>query len=322
MTTFSLSPAIKQEKMTPQRQRPQLHISIPTTEGPDIEVKKRQDIIKRSKVYVKDDILELEDSEYLVPSKSNSSKIYEVDVDAYTCSCLDFPLISYCKHISAVQNLFHEPGAPSDGVPRPSPQIPIQDNSPILLSGSPPPSPKKPRALTNVAEKLERLAARLRRPLKKDICSLPVLEAAVDSMLVETETSNVLPSSKYIPPNKTFDWMTTHAKMMPGVKTKKKPVNPDRDLSYGAGNASGSKAKREKSKAHASSSSQPVPFSTPAPPPPFLPSLPGPPLLPSFPPTFPHPVPPSNSYQGPQHMYSQPTYIPYYPYYYAPVHNQ
>ncbi|KAJ7282530.1 hypothetical protein C8J57DRAFT_1554562 [Mycena rebaudengoi] len=90
-------------------------------EGPDLEVKKRKDIIKRSKVYVKDDIQQISDSKYLVPSQSNPSKLYEVNLDAYTCQCLDYPLISYCKHLCAVQELFDEPGSPSDDIhPLPS----------------------------------------------------------------------------------------------------------------------------------------------------------------------------------------------------------
>ncbi|KAJ7605973.1 hypothetical protein DFH06DRAFT_1019876, partial [Mycena polygramma] len=75
-------------------------------EGPDIEVQKRKDILKRSKVYVKSDIAQIDDYKFLVPSKSNPAKLYEVDLDTYTCTCLDFPLISYCKHICAVQVLF------------------------------------------------------------------------------------------------------------------------------------------------------------------------------------------------------------------------
>ncbi|KAJ7123977.1 hypothetical protein C8R43DRAFT_860017, partial [Mycena crocata] len=61
-------------------------------EGPDIEVRKRQAIIKASKVYAEEDLVQLSDSKYLVPSKrSQNSKVYEVDLDAYTCTCLDFP---------------------------------------------------------------------------------------------------------------------------------------------------------------------------------------------------------------------------------------
>ncbi|KAJ7926848.1 hypothetical protein B0H13DRAFT_1861863 [Mycena leptocephala] len=39
---------------------------------------------------------------------SDPSKVYEVDIETYTCDCLDYPLISYCKHISAVERLFNE----------------------------------------------------------------------------------------------------------------------------------------------------------------------------------------------------------------------
>ncbi|KAJ7926870.1 hypothetical protein B0H13DRAFT_1599252, partial [Mycena leptocephala] len=60
-------------------------------EGVDIEVTKRRDILKRSKAYVKQDIVYVEDGKYIVPSKSDPSKTYEVDVDSYSCTCLDFP---------------------------------------------------------------------------------------------------------------------------------------------------------------------------------------------------------------------------------------
>ncbi|KAJ7483034.1 hypothetical protein B0H11DRAFT_1655615, partial [Mycena galericulata] len=60
-------------------------------EGIDIEVKKRQDIIKRSEAYVKEDIEALEDERYLVRSRSDPSRVYEVDIATYTCTCLDFP---------------------------------------------------------------------------------------------------------------------------------------------------------------------------------------------------------------------------------------
>ncbi|KAJ7665805.1 hypothetical protein B0H17DRAFT_951239 [Mycena rosella] len=71
-------------------------------EGPDIEVKKRHDILERSRVYSKHDIQHVEDAKYIVPSKTDPSKVYDVDIDTYTCTCLDFPLISFCKHICAV----------------------------------------------------------------------------------------------------------------------------------------------------------------------------------------------------------------------------
>ncbi|KAJ7805755.1 hypothetical protein B0H14DRAFT_2297010, partial [Mycena olivaceomarginata] len=60
-------------------------------EGINIEVRKRQDILKRSEVYVAADIEPTEDTRYLVRSKSNLSQSYLVDISTYTCTCLDFP---------------------------------------------------------------------------------------------------------------------------------------------------------------------------------------------------------------------------------------
>lgn len=215
-------------------------------EGPDIEVKKRQDIIERSKVYTKADIEQVSDANYLVPSKSDLSKLYEVDLENYTCTCLDYPLISYCKHLCAVQELFEEPRGPVDG-PRGSPHVPSLSSPPAgaqAIDITDPSSVPRPRTLTLVAEKLERLAARLRRPRKKDInlpSSLPELEAALDAMLLDTDNGSVLPSSQYLQPNASSAWAKTKKSMMPGIKTKRKPAG---DPAYGAGASSGGKAKK------------------------------------------------------------------------------
>jgi hypothetical protein len=221
-------------------------------EGPDLEVKKRKDIIKRSKVYVKDNIRQISDSKYLVPSQSNPSKLYEVDLDAYTCQCLDYPVISYCKHLCAVQELFDEPGSPPNGI-RPH----IQSLSPLPLPLPPSiPNNQAPAPLTSrqnppltqlVVEKLERLTARLRRPRKKDdnLRSLPDLEATVDAMLLETDSGSVLPSVEHLQSNLSSQWGKTQRGMMPAIKIRRKPAG---DPSYGAGASSGSKMKESKPK--------------------------------------------------------------------------
>jgi hypothetical protein len=103
------------------------------SEGPDVEVKKRQDIKRRSQVYVKDNIEQVEDTKYLVLSQSSPSKFYEVNINTYTCDCLDFPLIAYCKHICAVQQLFDEASdraaatsqVPDPSAPSPTPSPPL-----------------------------------------------------------------------------------------------------------------------------------------------------------------------------------------------------
>ncbi|KAJ7618345.1 hypothetical protein DFH06DRAFT_1342620 [Mycena polygramma] len=248
-------------------------------EGPDIEVKKRKDIIERSKTYTKADVQQVSDTKYSVRSKSDPSKQYEVDLDTYTCTCLDYPLISFCKHLCAVQTLFEE-------TPRVVAVLDIPSLAPIPLLPTPDvrttstPSPSAPpiskrRPLTVLAEKLERLAARLRRPLKKDSDALSFtdLETALDATLRDTDNGAVLPSSQYLPPNKSSSWSQTQQAMLPGIKMKKKPAG---DPSYGAGASSGAKAKDKKSGAKkdksvkTTTSPQPQPSQGPSTAPPLL----------------------------------------------------
>jgi hypothetical protein len=69
----------------------------------------------------------MDGEQYSVQSQSDLSKVYNVDISTYTCTCLDFPLISYCKHVCAVQRLFNDP----------TPRIPLgskSDNDTDLLS--------------------------------------------------------------------------------------------------------------------------------------------------------------------------------------------
>ena len=273
-------------------------------EGPDIEVKKRRDILKRSKSYTREDIEEVDDGLYLVRSQSDPSKVYEVDIDTYTCTCLDFPLICFCKHICAVQMLFDEPTA--------SP--PLQSSSTLpSLSRSLSPSlsssdvativiPKR-NPLTLVAEKLERLASRLRHPRKKnrsvdltDLSALPDLEAALDAMMIATDNGgSVLPSAKHLAP--VVKDSTARQQMMPNVKTRRVPTG---DVSYGAGASSGNKARAPNKKARmekSTPSSTPSSSSAPA-------STALNPTQPQPHPIYypPHPYPPHGSYSAIPHQ--------------------
>ncbi|KAJ7092324.1 hypothetical protein B0H15DRAFT_905686 [Mycena belliarum] len=213
-------------------------------EGVDIEVKKRCDVMERSKVYVKDDIEHIEDGKYLVKSKSTPTRIYEVDLETYTCTCLDFPLISFCKHLCAVQSFFAEPTGPglSDV---PIPDIPSFADTPAPQTDCDVLAPKPDtasRTAVLLAEKLERLAARLRQS-KGSFPSFEELEAVVDSMMENSDDGGamILPVSQRLPPNlKT--WHHTHAAMMPGIKRRRKRVGD----AYGGGANSGNLAKKSK----------------------------------------------------------------------------
>ncbi|KAJ7743737.1 hypothetical protein DFH07DRAFT_711389, partial [Mycena maculata] len=216
-------------------------------EGIDIEVRKRRDIVKRSQQYTKDDIEHVDEEQYLVRSKSEPSHIYEVDISTYTCTCLDFPLISYCKHICAVQTLFEEH----------APQVPLSScttttppNASTTLQSSLPEEPSqapvaKPQSMRKVvAEKLERLAARLwHLSTKEPIELLPCLDQLADQMLAATDKGSVLPAAHHVEPH-TKPWRETALSMgvLPKPKTRARPIDANRDPHYGGGASSGGKA--------------------------------------------------------------------------------
>ncbi|KAJ6592498.1 hypothetical protein B0H19DRAFT_921216 [Mycena capillaripes] len=221
-------------------------------EGIDIEVKKRQDILKRSQEFAVADIQPTENGKYLVRSKSNPSRSYEVDLSTYTCTCLDFPLICFCKHIAAVQ-AFYEEAVPAVSVPGSDTcqdrQDAGDDTSSNDSSVSDLPQPPavvgpKPRVLTLLAEKLETLAARLRRPRTKesDLPSLSNLNTHLADMLKATDTGTVLPSAQYLRPN-IKNLTQRAARVMPRVKRKAQKTG---DPAYGGGASSGLKAKKVK----------------------------------------------------------------------------
>lgn len=180
-------------------------------------------------------------------SKSDPSRVHEVDLSTYTCTCLDFPLISYCKHICAVQTLFEED----------APQVPLgsrtritsPESSPTLQSPVPEEPIQAPAAKLQsmrklVAEKLERLAARLRHlSTKEPVELLPRFDQLVDEMLLATDNGSVLPAAYHVEPN-TKPWRETAASMgvLPKPKTRARPMDANKDPHYGGGASSGGKA--------------------------------------------------------------------------------
>jgi hypothetical protein len=195
-------------------------------EGEDMEMKKRRDIQRRAKMYSKDQITHVEDDKYLVPSLSNRSIVYDVDINTYTCTCMDFPLICFCKHLCAVQ-LFFDDHPIFDEQPDPTPitapiapaflppALPIPAPTPNLfdLGASARPRP----ILTQLAEKMEVLAARFWRSNRK---TLPIsdLQCALDALMLVTDNSDVLPTSTQVP--RSSGWNNTQQAMMPGIKVK------------------------------------------------------------------------------------------------------
>ncbi|KAF8148551.1 hypothetical protein K438DRAFT_2087209 [Mycena galopus ATCC 62051] len=172
-------------------------------------------------------------------------------------------------------NLFDEPDVLPAGI-KPSfpdvsslpPRLP-DSQTPSASSGPPsaPPSPAGQNTLTRLVEKFDRSTARLRQLCKKKkepvLGSLPALEAALDALLLETDSGSVLPNAQHLEPNMSSQWKKTHKGMMPGVKTKRKPAG---DPSYGAGASSGGKAKEPPQKRMKSTSTASTRAAGPPPP--------------------------------------------------------
>ncbi|KAJ7776714.1 hypothetical protein B0H14DRAFT_2631628 [Mycena olivaceomarginata] len=279
-------------------------------EGVDIEVKKWQDILKHSQVYEKEDIRALGDSKYIVPSKLTPSKVYEIDIDTYTCTCPDYSLISFYKHIGTVQDLFKEDKNDStdtmDANKAPtasaSPQVPVLSSLPETDSDSCSVLPLAPVAmkaasasvLSTVTEKLECLVAHLCMPrmkTKTDTLCFDELQEALDKMLRRTDNGSVLPSAKLFAP--VIKPSTTRQMTLPKAKTWRIRAG---DPAYGAGASSGSLAKSSTKKAKMMD-------------PPHIPLPPMPSTAPAVIPSPSAPTPPLGYYQFYSHnlhFYSYP----------------
>ncbi|KJA13627.1 hypothetical protein HYPSUDRAFT_117863, partial [Hypholoma sublateritium FD-334 SS-4] len=74
-------------------------------DGPSLYFQSRLKAIKRSQNISHNSIMTIDEAhgQYAVKSQSHSEMVYDIDMIAYTCTCLDFPAIRFCKHICAVQ---------------------------------------------------------------------------------------------------------------------------------------------------------------------------------------------------------------------------
>ncbi|KAJ7575441.1 hypothetical protein C8J56DRAFT_901030 [Mycena floridula] len=245
-----------------------------------------------------DDDIELDDDDanapiYYVQSKSVASVCYQVDLIAYSCECLDFPSVAWCKHICDVETFFGlgpptpllEPLSPTPHPTSPSTDadsdaLVQEDNIPELSLS------KKDQLLSNnmpnlleLVDNMKILSSQLHKislvPKSEAHCLLP-LESL---RLLVAETLELTTDS------------TETARILPHAKTTKKKAAPNMDPSYGGGQSSGTKAKAEstagvKHKRNSPLASQPTP---PASQPLLLPQLSQPLPAVSRPPAQPNP---------------------------------
>jgi hypothetical protein len=205
-------------------------------EGPDLEVRRRQDIEERARTITKSSIEIVEDG-YRVASQSEPGSWYHVDLDAYTCDCDGFPVISFCKHLSAVQNLFPPEVLATHSLSVPCTTFPIKPSITPNSDDQKRHSAINPsHDLTRIGRKLLELVAHRQTLPTAKVDALLALEADLDLALADH--ANLLPKPVKIAPNQ-HSWTETAAVMGARPKTKRK----QHEDPYGAGERSGKKAK-------------------------------------------------------------------------------
>jgi hypothetical protein len=226
-------------------------------EGPDLEVKRRLEIQALAHKIESDQITPIENTnqnEFYVRSQSNPTQQYRVDIDIYTCDCSDFPHISFCKHICAVQYHFPEqvelrPLATIFSISGSTTQVP--NISPIIDDSNNDGSDEIPDSAINGAEEttdmlndickqLQQLAIRARFSQPQQLTEpLRALHEALQNATPDFESPAKLPI-KRIPPNQ-HSWPETASVMGVRIKTKRKNhVDP-----YSGGEQSGKKARAD-----------------------------------------------------------------------------
>lgn len=228
-------------------------------EGPDLEISARLKIQDRAKSIPRDDITLIEGQENLFYVRSQSAPgRYRIDIEAYTCECNGYPLISFCKHLAAVQIHF-----PEKGQTRPfattfsiSANLPLTPGGPLSAPtlSDPVVEPcdnglndgnttaidfRDLEEITDLCNRLQQLAVCARfSPPQKLTPPLRNLYLAVQDAFSEFEQP-VVPLPKKIAPNQRSAWSETAKVMGAQVKTKKrKHTDP-----YAGGERPGKKAK-------------------------------------------------------------------------------
>ncbi|KAJ7154347.1 hypothetical protein C8R43DRAFT_885158 [Mycena crocata] len=220
-------------------------------EGPDLALKHRKAVIKRASTIPREAIqLDPETRKYIIRSLSDPDIFYEVDLDAYDCTCLSFPLIRFCKHVCAVQHHFPEAEAkiPVTALIVPAPDEfedsdfdePQARSVPELTQAQ-----KDRENIDHLAHRLESLVLSCLNPpsvmteqLRQSVLDATEVLDILDSHLTPVV---ILPRQKArIAPNQ-HSWPETREVMNAPVKSKRRAENGP----YGGNEKSGKKAKTD-----------------------------------------------------------------------------
>ncbi|KAI0047191.1 hypothetical protein FA95DRAFT_1492871 [Auriscalpium vulgare] len=213
-------------------------------EGPDLKARHINEIKKRARTIPSSHIKLLPDGSSLVQSQTKPDIWYIVDPSQHTCTCPDFPRVTYCKHLHAVHPTPESTPDYSSRLPEDlQRRIGKQSVDSViadlvdLVSDLGNIAPEL-RALHPAAQALKTIRAEMRRVL-----------AMCETDLEAEKTTVGLPDKRVIGPNQ-HGWSQTTEVMLGNKKGKKRRQHTD---PYAGGERSG---KRAKADAHAKSNDQ------------------------------------------------------------------
>jgi hypothetical protein len=182
-------------------------------------------------------MLDIEEGCYCMWSQSNHEKWFVVDLVACHCDCPSFPLVSFCKHVAAVQRHFPESfnPVPFDDTPQNAEEIAVK------LSSMPLPHDvvhfDARHHFVRIGQKI--LDAASQAYETQPIHLTPVL-LDLETNLDQARSVSIMHKQLNIPPNQR-SWPKTATVMSAQPKTKRrKHVDP-----YSRGEQSGKKAKAD-----------------------------------------------------------------------------
>ena len=195
----------------------------------------------------------------LVKAASQHDHWYKVDILTYTCTCSDYPVIQFCKHLHAVQTLFplsdlalsvqldnlstgsdvQAPTTVSKGNIGLRLSLGAEDSAAALSVVSESDTSEVSAVLCSVAKKFECFVARF--CLHGTLEQARWLDAWIDHELsLDATCLSLLPVKQKLSP-RLNSWPETQAAMMPAKKTCPKWAGDQ--AYYGAGESSGKKVK-------------------------------------------------------------------------------
>lgn len=218
-------------------------------EGQSLEEQKLESILKQGKTIPESSVKLLNESELEVQSQSTKTKTYHITVSPTFCSCFDFPLIRFCKHLYAAKQyhpdlVWESSEMRTSELPHAKESfVPEGTNDSIQETPTPPQFNKAVNDIVALANSLYQRSSLPGASEIFDVEKLVIAQNILHDILVDSTLKKpILPPTEKLPPNKKTRTETAEAykRKVPMAKSKRKSTNTD---PYGGGERSGKKAK-------------------------------------------------------------------------------